>query len=89
MQALRKSIGVEIKEETEVIEGQVVELQVERSSSSGSSGNGSLAKQAKLTLKSTEMETVYELGSKMLDSLQKEKVTAGDVIAIDKSRFPF
>lgn len=79
MQALRKSIGVEIKEETEVIEGQVVELQVERSVS------GAGAKQAKLTLKSTEMETVYELGAKMLDSLQKEKVAAGDVIAIDKS----
>lgn len=30
MQALRKSIGVRIKEETEIIEGEVVEIQVDR-----------------------------------------------------------
>ena len=39
----------------------------------------------KLTLKTTEMETVYDLGSKMIDALTKEKVTAGDVITIDKA----
>lgn len=79
-QALRRSIGVRIKEETEVIEGEVVELVVDRAVAAGGT-----QKQAKLTLKSTEMETVYELGQKMLDSLQKERVTAGDVIAIDKA----
>lgn len=31
------------------------------------------------------METIYDLGNKMIDSLNKEKVMAGDVIAIDKS----
>lgn len=31
------------------------------------------------------METVYDLGTKMIDALSKEKVTAGDVIAIDKT----
>ena len=31
------------------------------------------------------METIYDLGNKMIDSLSKEKVTAGDVIAIDKT----
>jgi RuvB-like protein 2 len=31
------------------------------------------------------METVYELGHKLLDSLVKEKVSAGDVVAIDKA----
>jgi RuvB-like protein 2 len=30
-QALRRSIGVRIKEETEVIEGEVVEIQIDRS----------------------------------------------------------
>jgi RuvB-like protein 2 len=30
------------------------------------------------------METVYDLGTKMMDMLRKEKVTAGDVIQIDK-----
>ena len=31
MQALRRSIGVRIKEETEIIEGEVVEIQIDRS----------------------------------------------------------
>lgn len=31
------------------------------------------------------METVYDLGAKMIESLTKEKVTAGDVITIDKA----
>merc|ERR1711907_469766 len=47
--------------------------------------DGSAAKWGKMTLKSTEMETVYDLGQKMIDALQKEKITAGDVITIDKS----
>merc|ERR1712166_656601 len=33
----------------------------------------------------TEMETIYDLGAKMIDCLQKEKVTSGDVITIDKA----
>lgn len=31
------------------------------------------------------METIYDLGTKMIDALSKEKVLAGDVIAIDKT----
>lgn len=43
------------------------------------------AVQGKLTLKTTEMETIYDLGVKMIESMQKEKVQAGDVVAIDKA----
>ena len=46
---------------------------------------GAVAKMGKLTMKTTEMETVYDLGVKMIEALQKAKVTAGDVIAIDKA----
>ncbi|KAF9895969.1 RuvB-like 2, partial [Lobosporangium transversale] len=42
-------------------------------------------KSGKLTLKTTEMETMYDLGAKMIDALNKEKVMAGDVITIDKA----
>ena len=35
------------------------------------------AKIGKLTLKTTEMETVYDLGTKMIEALTKEKVQAG------------
>lgn len=79
MQALRKSIAVRIKEETEIIEGEVVEIEIDRPAT----GTGS--KSGKLTMKTTEMETVYDLGQKMIDCLIKEKIGAGDVIIIDKA----
>ena len=31
------------------------------------------------------METIYDLGTKMIDALSKEKVLAGDVVVIDKT----
>ena len=77
-QAFRRSIGVRIMEETELIEGEVVEIQVDEPQASGE-------KTGRLTLCTTEMETVYDLGTKMIDALQKEKVSAGDVITIDKA----
>ena len=55
----RKSIGVRIREETEIIEGEVVEVQIDRPAT------GSGAKAGKLTLKTTEMETIYDLGNKV------------------------
>ncbi len=35
------------------------------------------AKVGKMTLKTTEMETVYDLGQKMIEALTKEKVQTG------------
>jgi len=35
------------------------------------------AKVGKVTLKTTDMETIYDLGQKMIESLTKEKVQAG------------
>lgn len=78
-QAIRKSIGVRIKEETEIIEGEVVEIQIDRPAT------GVGPRVGKLTLKSTDMETVYDLGGKMIDSIGKERIQAGDVITIDKA----
>lgn len=77
-QSFRKSIGVRIKEETEIIEGEVVEIQIDRSITGGH-------KQGKLTIKTTDMETIYELGNKMIESLTKEKILAGDIVSIDKA----
>jgi len=79
-QAFRKAIGVRIKEETELIEGEVVEIEIDRPAAAGQA-----AKTGKLTLKTTEMETIYDLGQKMIEGLTKEKVSAGDVITIDKA----
>lgn len=57
-QAIRRSIGVRIKEETEIIEGEVVEIQIDRPAT------GTGAKIGKLTLRTTDMETIYDLGQK-------------------------
>nr|WCZ58716.1 RuvB-like helicase 2 [Seculamonas ecuadoriensis] len=78
-QAFRRSIGVRIREETEIIEGEVVEIQIDTPTTNAG------PKQGKLTLKTTDMETIYDLGQKMIDALTKEKVSAGDVITIDKA----
>ncbi|CAL5085018.1 unnamed protein product [Urochloa decumbens] len=85
-QAFRRAIGVRIKEEAEIIEGEVVEISIDRplsaSSAGGSSGAPSgataVGKSGRLTLKTTDMETVYELGGKMIEALGKEKVQSGD-----------
>ena len=57
------------REETEIIEGEVVEVQIDRPAT------GTGTKIGKLTLKTTDMETVYDLGNKMIESLIKEKVS--------------
>lgn len=75
-QAVRRSVGLKIKEETEIIEGEVVEIKIER---------GTGIRKGKLSMKTMDMETVYDLGEKMIDSLVKENVKPGDVISIDKS----
>jgi DNA helicase TIP49 (TBP-interacting protein) len=79
VQAFRKSIGVRIKEEAEILEGEVVEIEVERPAT------GSGQKIGKLTIKTTDMETVYDLGQKMIEQITKEKIIAGDVVSIDKA----
>jgi RuvB-like protein 2 len=80
-QAIRRAMGVCIQEETEIICGEVIEIQIE-TSVSARSGN---QKTGRITICTTDMETIYDLGTKMIASLQQEKVQAGDVITIDKS----
>ena len=96
-----------IREETEIIEGEVVEVQIDRPATGTGAKvstipslvkslvlyfiwylnlcQSSHAQVGKLTLKTTEMETIYDLGNKMIESVIKEKVQAGDVVTIDKA----
>lgn len=74
-----KNVLIFYREEGEIIEGEVVEVQIERPAT------GVGTKVGKLILKTTDMETVYDLGGKMIDSILKEKVQSGDVITIDKA----
>lgn len=78
-QAFRRSIGVRIREESEIIEGEVVEIEIERTET------GAVPRSGRIILKTTDMETVYDLGSKMIESIRKDQISAGDVITIDKS----
>jgi len=55
-------LGVRIREEAEIIEGEVVEIEIDKSVQSG-------AKTGKITLKTTVMETIYDLGQKMIESI--------------------
>ena len=70
--------GVRIREEAEIIEGEVIEIEIDKAVASG-------AKTGKIALKTTEMETTYDLGAKMIEAISKEKIVAGDIITIDKA----
>jgi RuvB-like protein 2 len=61
------------------MEGEVVEIQIDTLSGAKAGKTG------RLTLCTTDMETIYDLGTKMIDRLTQERVTAGDVIRIDKA----
>jgi RuvB-like protein 2 len=76
-QSVRRAMAVSIQEESEVIEGEVVEIQTSTALEPGKSSG-------RITMCTTEMETVYDLGHKMLEQLRREKVSSGDVIRIDK-----
>ncbi|CAI2352029.1 unnamed protein product [Caenorhabditis sp. 36 PRJEB53466] len=78
-QAFRRALGIQIKEETEVLEGEVISLEVDRAA------NGIGPKVGKLTMRTTDMETMYDLGSKMVDACLREKVVPGDVVQVDKA----
>jgi len=80
-QAIRRSMGVKIVEEQEVMEGEVVEIQIDTLAGEG----GKVGKTGRMTMCTTDMETIYDLGTKMIEKLTQERVTAGDVIRIDKA----
>ncbi|KAJ3439924.1 ruvb-like 2 [Anaeramoeba flamelloides] len=78
-QAIRKSIGVRVKEMAEVLEGEVVEIRIERPESLEGVRKG------KITLKTTDMDSMYEIGNKMMDQLSELGISSGDVISIQKA----
>lgn len=58
-QSFRRAIGVRIMEETEIIEGEVVEIDIDESA------DGVGDKTGRLTLRTTEMESEYDMGQKV------------------------
>lgn len=76
-QALRQSIGVKIHEVTEVCEGEVVSIEINAPTGEQATRTGSI------TLKTTDMESVFDLGPRMIDQITRLKIEMGDVVSID------
>ncbi|KAH0574120.1 TBP-interacting protein TIP49 [Spironucleus salmonicida] len=77
-QAIRRAISVQIPEETDLIEGEVAMIRIDESA------NGNGEKVGKVILKTSDMESSFDIGPKMIEMLNKESVRVGDVISIDK-----
>lgn len=84
MENFRRAIGLRIKENKEVYEGEVTELQaVETENPLG--GYGKTISHVVITLKSAKGSKQLKLDASIYDSLEKEKVSVGDVIYIEAS----
>eukprot|EP00210_Caulerpa_lentillifera_P006438 g6150.t1 len=82
MENFRRAIGLRIKENKEVYEGEVIELSPEYSHSEGA-GYGKVVNHVVIGLKTVKGTKQLRLDPTIYDSLQKEKVEVGDVIYIE------
>lgn len=82
MENFRRAIGIRIKEIKEVYEGVVVELTPEEQEDP-LGGYGKTIKHVIITLKTIKGTKTLRLDPSIYDSLQKERVTTGDVIYIE------
>ena len=82
MENFRRAIGLRIKEQKEVYEGEVTELTpVETENELG--GYGKSVSHVIMGLKTTKGAKQLKLDPSIYDALQKEKVTPGDVIYVE------
>jgi RuvB-like protein 1 (pontin 52) len=80
MENFRRAIGLRIKENKEVYEGEVTELTPHETESAG---YGKTVAHVVLGLKTTKGSKQLKLDPSIYESLQKEKVDVGDVIYIE------
>lgn len=78
--SLRKAIGVRLREEREVLEGEVLEF----IPSKGKTAYRQTIKGADLTLKTDEEEVSFSIGPKTAQAMAKNGVKEGHVVMIDK-----
>ncbi|CUI15633.1 Hypothetical protein, putative [Bodo saltans] len=84
MENFRRAIGLRIKENKEVYEGEVTELRAEETDNP-LGGYGKSISHVVITLKSVKGSKQLKLDAAIYDSLEKEKVSVGDVIYIEAS----
>merc|ERR1719217_216399 len=82
MENFRRAIGLRIKENKEVYEGEVIELTPEETENP-LGGYGKTVSSVIIGLKTTKGTKQLKLDPSIYESLQKEKVTKGDVIYIE------
>eukprot|EP01025_Chloroclados_australasicus_P011367 TRINITY_DN14910_c0_g2_i2.p1 TRINITY_DN14910_c0_g2~~TRINITY_DN14910_c0_g2_i2.p1 ORF type:complete len:456 (-),score=75.19 TRINITY_DN14910_c0_g2_i2:296-1663(-) len=82
MEHFRRAIGLRIKENKEVYEGEVTQLTPEETENLGA-GYGKTVSHVIIGLKTTKGSKQLKLDPSIYDGLQKEKVQAGDVIYIE------
>merc|ERR1712178_109998 len=82
MENFRRAIGLRIKETKEVYEGEVTELAPEETENP-LGGYGKTISHVIIGLKTTKGTKQLKLDPSIYEALQKEKVTAGDVIYIE------
>ncbi|GLC58972.1 Ras and Rab interactor 1 [Pleodorina starrii] len=84
MENFRRAIGLRIKENKEVYEGEVTELSPEYTEAVGG-GYGKVVSHVVIGLKTAKGTKQLKLDPTIYDALQKEKVQTGDVIYIEAS----
>lgn len=77
-QAFRRSIAVKIHEVTEVIEGEVVSIEIDAPSGEKATRTGTI------TLKTTDMESVFNIGQRLIEQITRLNIQDGDVISLDQ-----
>lgn len=82
MENFRRAIGLRIREEKEVYEGEVIELTVEETENP-LGGYGRTISHVVLGLKTSKGTKTLRLDPSIHDSLTKENVTVGDVIYVE------
>jgi RuvB-like protein 1 (pontin 52) len=84
MENFRRAIGLRIKEQKEVYEGEVVQMTPEETENP-LGGYGKSISQVVVGLKTTKGIKTLKLDPTIYDALQKEKVSIGDVIYVEAS----
>ncbi|CCW60743.1 unnamed protein product [Phytomonas sp. EM1] len=84
MENFRRAIGLRIKENKEVYEGEVTELRAEETDNP-LGGYGKSISHVIISLKSQKGTKQLKLDAAIYESLEKEKVSVGDVIYIEAS----
>lgn len=74
-QNARKAIGMQLQEKHKVIEGEVVSINIDRENPTV----------GKMTLKTTDAESIFCLSKQIIQALKDENIGEGDIIHINKS----